>query len=205
MSPLPRPHDVIFFSTVGELRAWFDANHETAVELWLGYHKKSSGLPSVTWEEVVVESLRVGWIDSVRYSLGEQQAAQRLTPRRKGSVWSARNVEIAERLIADGEMLPSGLAAFQARSPERTAIYSYERVGPGFTDEETARFRANPEAWADWERRAPSYRRAITAWVTTAKRAETRERRLATLIADSAKGELVGPMGALRRRPHEGA
>jgi uncharacterized protein YdeI (YjbR/CyaY-like superfamily) len=201
VSPAPRPHDVHFFESVGELREWFDANHQTAEELWLGYRKKSTGLPSVTWEEVVIESLRVGWIDSVRYSLDEGNAAQRLTPRRKSSVWSARNVEIAERLIKAGDMQPAGLAAFEARSPERTAIYSYERAEAGFTDDEAARSRANAAAWSDWQGRSPSYRRTVTFWVASAKRPETRERRMATLIADSAKGELVGPMRALRRRP----
>jgi uncharacterized protein YdeI (YjbR/CyaY-like superfamily) len=206
MSPSPRPHDVTFFATPAELRAWFDAHHATADELWLGYHRKSTGLPSVSWDEVVVESLRVGWIDSVRYSLDEGRSAQRLTPRRKGSVWSARNVEIAERLIASGEMLPAGLAAFEARTPERTAIYAYEQAEAGFTDEELSRFRTDREAWADWARRSPSYRRTVTFWVTSAKRPETRERRLSTLIADSARGEMVGPMRALRRpRDRSGA
>jgi uncharacterized protein YdeI (YjbR/CyaY-like superfamily) len=201
MSPTPRPHDVTFFAAPKDLREWFDAHHATAEDLWLGYYKRSTGLPSVSWEDAVVECLRVGWIDSVRYSLDAGRTAQRLTPRRKSSVWSARNVEIAERLIASGEMLPVGLAAFEARTPERTAIYAYEQAEAGFTDEEVARFRADPAAWADWERRSPSYRRTVTFWVTSAKRPETRERRLATLIADSAKGELVGPMRALRRRP----
>jgi uncharacterized protein YdeI (YjbR/CyaY-like superfamily) len=150
-----------------------------------------------------VESLRVGWIDSVRYSMGDHRSAQRITPRRKGSIWSARNVEIAKRLIADCEMQPAGLAAFEARSPERTAIYAYERAEALFTADEERQFRANDAAWADWQRRPPSYRRTITSWVTSAKRQETRARRLATLIADSAKGELVGPMRALRRRPRD--
>ena len=201
MSPSPRPHDVIFFSSAGDLRDWFDANHATADELWLGYRKKSTGLPSVTWEQVVIESLRVGWIDSVRYALDAGNSAQRLTRRRSGSIWSARNVDIAEGLIASGEMQPAGLAAFEARKPEKTAIYAYERAEAALTEDELAAFRADAAAWADWQRRSPSYRRTITFWVASAKRPETRARRLATLIADSAKGEMVGPMRALRRRP----
>jgi uncharacterized protein YdeI (YjbR/CyaY-like superfamily) len=204
MSPTPRPHDVIFFATAGELREWLDAHHATAEELWLGYRKKSSGLPSVTWEEVVVESLRVGWIDSVRYSLDAGSSAQRLTPRRKRSVWSARNVDIARRLIASGEMQAAGLAAFESRTPERTATYSFEHPESALTADEMALFRANDAAWADWGRRSPSYRRTMTFWVTSAKRPETRDRRLASLIVGSAKGEMVGPMRALRRRPGAG-
>jgi uncharacterized protein YdeI (YjbR/CyaY-like superfamily) len=202
VSPAPKPHDVIFFETPAELRAWFDANHATADELWLGYRKKSTGLPSVTWDEVVVECLRVGWIDSVRYSIDEGNAAQRLTKRRKGSIWSARNVAIAERLIASGAMRPAGLAAFQARTPQRTGIYSFEQPEAAFTDGELAALQANEAAWAEWQRRPPSYRRTVTFWVTSAKRPETRARRLASLIEDSAAGLPVGPMRALGRRPN---
>ena len=202
MSPSPRPHDVTFFASPSELREWLDANHTTADELWIGYHKKHTGRPSVTWEDVVDEALRVGWIDGVRYSLGEDRGAQRITPRRKGSNWSARNVAIAQRLIDDGDMLPAGLAAFEARTPERTAIYSYERDSAVLTDDETARFQANAAAWADWERRPQSYRRAVTYWLASAKRLATRARRFETLLTDSAAGRQVGPM---RDRPGVGS
>lgn len=205
MSPSPRPHDVVFFASPSELREWFDANHTTADELWIGYHKKHTGRPSVTWEDVVVEALRVGWIDGVRYSLDEDRGAQRITPRRKGSNWSARNVAIAERLIAEGEMQALGLTAFQARVPERTAIYSYERDSAALTDDEIARFQADASAWADWQRRPPSYRRAVTSWIASAKRPATRARRFETLLADSAAGRQVGPMRARPGIPPEGA
>jgi uncharacterized protein YdeI (YjbR/CyaY-like superfamily) len=194
LSPSPRPHDVTFFADRNELREWLDANHTTADELWIGYHKKHTGRPSVTWEDVVDEALRVGWIDGVRYSLGEDRGAQRITPRRKGSNWSARNVAIAERLIAEGEMRPAGVAAFEARTPERTATYSYERESAALTSEETSRLKADAAAWADWERRPPSYRRAATYWLASAKRPETRERRFQTLLADSAVGRQVAPL-----------
>lgn len=204
MSPAPRPHDVRFFASANELRDWLDANHETADELWLGYYKKATGRPTVSWEDAVDEALRVGWIDSVRYSLDDGRGAQRLTPRRKGSAWSARNVAIAERLIADGRMRPAGLAAFQARTPERTGVYSYEREAASFTDEETRRFQANPAAWADWQARSPSYRRAVTYWVADAKRPETRAKRFEALILDSAQGQMVAPMRAGRSRSKDG-
>jgi uncharacterized protein YdeI (YjbR/CyaY-like superfamily) len=191
---------VTYFASAEELRDWLTEHHGTADELWVGYHKKHTGRPSVSWEEVVEESLRVGWVDSVRYGLDADRSAQRLTPRRKGSIWSARNVAIAERLIADGEMLPAGKAAFEIRSPEKTAIYSYERDAARFSAEETRRFKANKAAWADWQSRSPSYRRTLTFWVCAAKRPETRARRFETLVADSARGELVGPMRALRPR-----
>jgi len=188
------PHDVRFFASPAELRDWFDANHETADELWLGYWKKATGRPSLPWSEAVDEALCVGWIDSVRQRLDDASSAQRFTPRRKGSIWSAINVAKVGALTDQGRMRPTGLRAFEARTRERTAIYSYEREIEALTADEIARFRAEPVAWAEFERRAPSYRRAATHWVTSAKRAETRERRLAQLIEDSKAGRPVSPL-----------
>jgi uncharacterized protein YdeI (YjbR/CyaY-like superfamily) len=177
-----------------ELRAWFDANHATADELWLGYHKKATGRPTVTWSDAVDEALCVGWIDSVRYSLDEGRSAQRFTPRRKGSMWSAINVRKVAELTAQGRMRPAGLAAFEARRADRTAVHSYERAEAALADEEIARLRANPAAWADWQGRTPSYRKTITYWISSARKPETRARRLDALIAAAAAGQPVGPM-----------
>jgi uncharacterized protein YdeI (YjbR/CyaY-like superfamily) len=190
----PTPRDVQFFATPEELRDWFDANHETADELWLGSYKKATGKPSISWSQAVDEALCVGWIDSVRYSLEDGAHAQRFTPRRKGSNWSAINVAKIEVLTAEGRMRPAGLAAFAARSEAKTAIYSYERAAASFSDDEEARFRADAAAWADWESRPPSYRKTVTYWVTSAKQDATRARRLEALIADSRAGQKVGPM-----------
>jgi len=109
------PHDVVFFATPEELRDWFAANHATADELWLGYYKKASGRPSVDWSQVVDEALCVGWIDGVRKSVSDEVSVQRLTPRRKGSTWSAINVAKVATLTEQGRMRPAGLAAFAAR------------------------------------------------------------------------------------------
>jgi uncharacterized protein YdeI (YjbR/CyaY-like superfamily) len=194
VSPSPQPHDVRFFATPEELRDWFDAKHERANELWLGYYRKSTGRPSVDWSQAVDEALCVGWIDGVRRSVDDTSHVQRFTPRRKGSTWSAINVAKVAALTREGRMRPAGLAAFEARTAANTAIYSYERAAATFTADEETRFRANSTAWADWEARPPSYRRAVTHWVTSAKEAATRERRLEALIADSAAGRKVGPM-----------
>jgi len=188
------PHDVMFFATPDELRDWFDANHETADELWLGYYKKASRRPSVDWSQVVDEALCVGWIDGVRKSIDDEVSVQRLTPRRKGSTWSAINVAKVASLTEQGRMRPAGLAAFAARTEANTAIYSHERPPAVFGHEEEARFRADEAAWADWQRRAPSYRRQVTHWVTSAKQAATRERRLATLLEDSRAGRPLRQM-----------
>lgn len=192
------PHDVRFFETSAALRDWFDANHATADELWLGYHRKATGRPSVDWPIAVDEALCVGWIDGVRMGLDAETFAQRFTPRRKRSTWSAINVAKVVALTAEGRMRPAGLAAFEVRIAEKTAIYAYEREASAFSDQEEARFRADAAAWADWERRPPSYRRTVTHWVTGAKGAATRERRLAALIADSAAGQPVKPMRWVR-------
>ena len=133
--------------------------------------------------------------DVGRPEQGDDRHAQRFTPRRKGSTWSALNVEKIRQLEAAGRMTDAGRAAFAQRTEERTGRYSYEqRVAARFTDEETARFEAVAEAWDDWQRRPPSYRRAVTFWVTSAKRPETRVRRLQQLIDASAARQPVGPM-----------
>jgi uncharacterized protein YdeI (YjbR/CyaY-like superfamily) len=192
------PHDVRFFATPAELRDWFDENHGTEPELWLGYHKKGTGRPSVYWSQAVDEALCVGWIDGILKRVDEASHVQRFTPRRKGSTWSAINVAKVTALKAEGRMRAAGLAAFDARTDANTAVYAYEQAEAAFTDEEIARFRADETAWADWQRRSPSYRRTVTHWVTSAKQASTRERRLATLIADSQAGQEVGPMRTTR-------
>jgi uncharacterized protein YdeI (YjbR/CyaY-like superfamily) len=193
------PHDVQFFATSDELRDWFDANHATAQDLWLGYYKKGSRRPSVVWTEAVDEALCVGWIDGVLRRVDDVSHVQRFTPRRKGSNWSAINVAKVAALSAQGRMRPAGLAAFEARSEANTAVYSYERPDSAFTDEETARFRADEAAWADWQARPASYRKVVTHWVTGARQAATRVRRLSTLIEDSRAGRPIKSMAWARK------
>jgi uncharacterized protein YdeI (YjbR/CyaY-like superfamily) len=191
---VPTPQNVAFFESSAQLRAWFEANHESAIELWVGQYRKRTGRPSVTWPEVVDQSLCFGWIDSVRYSIGEDSFAQRLTPRRKGSVWSAVNVKRFAELDKEGMVHPKGRAAFAAREDARTAIYSYENRSRAFGETHEATFRKNKTAWKFFESQAPWYRRAATHWVMSAKREETRLRRLQTLIVHSRKGERIPPL-----------
>jgi uncharacterized protein YdeI (YjbR/CyaY-like superfamily) len=188
------PRNVRFFATPAELRDWFDANHETANELWLGGYRKRTGRPSVAWSDAVDEALCVGWIDGIRKGIDEHRYAQRFTPRRKGSTWSAINVAKVAHLTAEGRMRPAGARAFAARTESNTAIYSHERPLATLSDDELAAFRANDAAWTDWEARPPSYRGQVTHWVTSAKQPATRTRRLSALIEDSAAGRKVGPM-----------
>jgi uncharacterized protein YdeI (YjbR/CyaY-like superfamily) len=189
---MPAPRNVRFFATPRELRAWFEANHETADELWLGYHSKRSGRQSITWQEVVDQELCFGWIDSVRYPYGEHVWAQRITPRRARSVWSAINIKRFGELEAMGLVHPAGRAAFARRDEGRSRIYSYENASVLDAAAERA-FRSDRAAWKFFNAQPPSYRRIVVHWIMTAKRDETRRRRLETAIAWSRKGERVPP------------
>lgn len=197
---VPKPENVIFFETPADLRAWFEANHETATELWLGYHRKRSGRPSVTWQEVVDQELCFGWIDSVRYSLGDDRSAQRITPRRKRSVWSAINIKRFHELDRMGLVHPSGRAAFAKRDEARSAIYAYENRSRGFDEAVEAAFRKTKGAWKFFEGQAPSYRRTAAYWVMSAKQEATRDRRLAKLIEHSKNGERLPALTSPSRR-----
>jgi uncharacterized protein YdeI (YjbR/CyaY-like superfamily) len=190
----------LFFATPAELRDWLDEHHETADEVIVGAWKKSTGKPTLTWPEIVEEALCVGWIDSIRRSVPGDGWAIRLTPRRKRSIWSAVNVAKVAELRAAGRMRPAGEAAFAARRDDRTAIYSFEQpVDPELAPGEAARFRANEAAWAWFSARPPSFRKQALHWVISAKKPETRERRLATLIDDSAAGRPIRSMVPSRR------
>ena len=190
---MPTPENVIFFATSAELRAWFEANHDTATQLWLGYHNKRSGRASVTWPEVVDQELCFGWIDSVRYSLGDDKGAQRITPRRMRSVWSAVNIRRFAELEKLGLVHASGRAAFAARDEARSQIYSYENRLRGLDPEQEAEFGKHRSAWKFFESQAPSYRKTAAFWVVSAKRDETRVRRLRKLIDFSKDGARIPP------------
>jgi uncharacterized protein YdeI (YjbR/CyaY-like superfamily) len=189
-----------FFATPEALRKWLEEHHETATELWVGLYKKGSGRPSVTWPEVVDEALCFGWIDGVRKSIDDESYMNRLTPRR-ANFWSAVNVRRFEALRKQGRVRPAGLRAFERRRVDETATYSYERrheakLDPAFV----RRFRSQRKAW-DWFQAQPNgYRTTAVYWVMSAKRPETRERRLATLIEDSANGRRIGPLTAPAKR-----
>jgi len=192
-----------FFGTAGELREWLERNHATATELFVGFYKRGSGKPSITWQELVDEELCFGWIDGVRQGIDDVRYSNRITPRKPRSTWSAINIARAKWMIRLGRMHPAGLKAFERRTDERSAIYSYEQRKTARLDPEMERsLRGNKKAWTFFQAQAPSYRRTAIWWVISAKREETRKRRLATLIADSERGRTVGP---LSRPPRSGA
>ncbi|MGH9388500.1 MAG: YdeI/OmpD-associated family protein [Vicinamibacteria bacterium] len=185
-----------FFETPAHFRKWLEANHEKASELWVGFYKVG-GKPSITWHESVREALSFGWIDGVRKSVDEGSYTIRFSPRKPSSVWSAINVRIAKELIEEGRMLPAGLRAFEARKENRSGIYSYENRPQTLPDAYEKKLRKNGAAWKTFQAQPPWYRRTVTWWVVSAKKEETRLKRLEQLIADSAKGLTIA---ALRRK-----
>jgi uncharacterized protein YdeI (YjbR/CyaY-like superfamily) len=194
----------LFFKSAAEYRVWLEKNHESAKELWIGFWKKSTGKPSLTWQECVDESLCFGWIDGIRKSVDADAYKQRVTPRRPTSIWSQINIRRVGELTAAGRMRPAGLAAFEKR--DRTKAYSFEqpreRVGLGPAEEAT--FRKNRKGWEFFEAQPPGYKRTSSWWVMSAKKEETRQRRLKTLIRESAAGRRIGPLGGTSARAGTG-
>jgi uncharacterized protein YdeI (YjbR/CyaY-like superfamily) len=198
----------VFFATPEKFRVWLETHHETARELLVGFYKKGTGKPSMTWPESVDEALSFGWIDGVRRSLGDDAYTIRFTPRKATSIWSANNVDNVARLTKAGKMRPAGLRAFAARTAEKTGVYSFERAEAAkLSREEDAVLRASSRAAAFFDAQAPWYRRAAIHWVVSAKREETRQRRLQQLIADSRAGRTIGlltrPKATPRRAGHD--
>lgn len=189
----------LFFPTPDHFRNWLEEHHDLCDELWVGFYKKATGRPSMTWPESVDEALCYGWIDGLRKSIDEVSYKIRFTPRRKGSHWSRVNLERASVLIDGGRMRPPGLAAYEARDPDNSGRASHEQDEAELTDDQVAAFKARPGAWDFWRAQPPGYRKQATWWLISAKREDTRERRLATLIDDSARGLRVGPLRRDRR------
>ena len=181
-----------FFPTPAAFRKWLERNHASAAELLVGFYKRGSGKPSITWPESVDQALCFGWIDGVRRRIDDVSYSIRFTPRKQISNWSAINIARVAELTKLGLMRPAGLRAFEHRREDKSAIYSYENAVQTFDPSDEKTFRANRKAWQFFNAQAPSYRRVCIYWVTSAKKEETRARRLATLINDSANGERVG-------------
>ena len=191
---MAEPHlDAIFFASADEFRRWLMKHHETERELWVGFHKKHTGRPTLTWPESVDEALCFGWIDGVRKSVGDEGYVIRFSPRKPRSIWSNVNIRKAQTLVENGRMQAAGHRAFAARDPKKSGIYLFEqRTNPKLAPAELKEFRANSKAWKFFQQQPPGYRRIATWYVVSAKRPETRARRLSILIADSARGQRIG-------------
>jgi uncharacterized protein YdeI (YjbR/CyaY-like superfamily) len=177
-----------FFRTSAEFREWLTTHHATKNELLVGYHKKGSGRPSMTWPESVDQALCFGWIDGIRRSLDDTSYAIRFTPRRPGSIWSRVNIQRAHVLIEQGQMQPAGLRAFEARRENTSGLYSYEQRKVDLEEPYRRRLKKNKAAWSFFQAQPPSYRKAICWWIVSAKKEETRLKRLDKLVTVSARG-----------------
>lgn len=178
-----------FFRSAAEFRRWLEKHHGSSDELWVGFYRKGASRSGITYKEAVDEALCFGWIDGIRKSLDEERYVNRFTPRKARSNWSNVNVRRVNELISEGRMHPAGLAAFELRDAKRSGVYSFENRGAAaLTPEQTARFRSNAAAWSFFESQPPGYRKTAIWWVVSAKREETREKRLTTLIDDSSNG-----------------
>ena len=198
---VPSAGDVKFFKKPASFGRWLAKHHRFARELWVGFHKKATGRPSLTWPEAVDEALCFGWIDGIRRSIDADSYMIRFTPRRAGSTWSLVNTRRVTELIREGRMQPVGLAVFEARDPLKSGVYSFERSAAALDAESEALFKANRAAWSFFQSQPAGYRKTAIHWVVSARKAETRARRLATLVSDSAAGQRIGPL----RRPGSGA
>lgn len=200
----------VFFDGPEAFRAWLEQHHDTAPELWMGLRKKHVADRGLTWDEAVPVALCFGWIDSVAQRIDDDSRRQRWTPRRPGSNWSEVNVAHVQRLLAAGQMHPAGIVAYEARTAERTGVYSYERP-TDLTEEHRAAIAAVPAAAAFWELTPAGYRKVVAGWLLGAKQEATRERRLRQLVEDCAAGRLVPPQrygetpGWVRRAAAAGA
>ena len=184
-----------FFATAGRFRAWLEQNHETKAELVVGYYKKTTKKRSMTWAESVEEALCFGWIDGVRRRIDEEAYSIRFTPRRPKSAWSAINVSSVKRLAKQGRMTRAGRRAFETRTDDHTIGYSFEqRKSVELAPQQERQLRAHKRAFAYFNQRPPWYQRAAVHWVVSAKRDETKQRRLAQLISDSAAGRTIPPL-----------
>lgn len=180
-----------YFKSQRDFRRWLEKNHAITHELWLGYFKKASQQPSVTWPESVDEALCFGWIDGIRKGVDGLRYIIRFTPRRQGSIWSAVNVKRALDLNEKGLMLPAGTAAFNARKENKSGVYSYEQRSAKLDAPYEKKLRQNKAAWDFFHAQPPSYRKAIGWWIVSAKQEVTRLKRLEKLIKASAKGRRV--------------
>ena len=179
---------ILFFKAPADLRKWFGAHHESASEVLVGFYKKDSGKRSVTWPESVDEALCVGWIDGIRKRIDDVSYSIRFTPRKPRSIWSAVNIKRAQELLDQGLMKPAGLKAYQARQENRSGIYSYEQRNVDLPDPYARQLKRNSGAWKFFRAQRASYRKAANWWVLSAKKEETRLKRLKELIEHSAHG-----------------
>ena len=183
-----------FFQTANDFRKWLETNHDSSPELWVGFYKKATKLPSITWSESVDEALCFGWIDGLRKSIDEKSYKIRFTPRRPNSIWSAVNIKKIKELTEQGRMQAAGLEVWNNRNKKKQKKYSFEQKIVKLSKSYENQVKANEAAWAFWQKLAPGYKKQTSWWVMSAKKETTRQRRLAILIESSAEGKKIPPL-----------
>jgi uncharacterized protein YdeI (YjbR/CyaY-like superfamily) len=194
MYPRTVEPEPVFFASPAEFEQWLAANHDHETELWVGFHRKATGQPSLTWPQSVDAALIYGWIDGIRKTVDATRFKIRFTPRKPRSNWSAVNIRRVGELTAQGRMQPAGLEAFARRDESRDRQYSFENSPRGLEPGHEREFRENAAAWAFFESQPPGYRRLTIWWIVSARREDTRLRRLRALIADSAAGRRIAAL-----------
>lgn len=188
------PEDVRFFESPADFRKWLEEHYNQKDVQWVGYYKVATGKPSMTWEESVLEALCFGWIDGLRKSIDEESYKIRFTPRRTDSHWSSKNIQMVEELIEQGRMKKPGLNAYEKRDEKNSRRASFEQESVKLKKEYEDQIRQNKQAWKFFEELAPSYTKTSIHWVMSAKREDTRQRRLKILIESCEKQEKIPPL-----------
>ena len=192
--PSPPKSSLVFFPTPNDFRKWLAKNHDKEEVLQVGYYKKATGKPSVTWEETVDQALCFGWIDGIRHAIDEECYTVRFTPRKKGSNWSARNIEQVKDLKKQGLMEKPGLDAYKKRLENKSNTYSYEQGKLKMEKAYETKIKANKKAWEYYKKLPPSAMKSTVWWVMSAKQETTREKRLGILIESSEQGLRIPPI-----------
>lgn len=185
------PEEVLFFETPDDFREWLKENHNQKEVQWVGFYKVSTGKPSINWEESVREALCFGWIDGLRKSIDDESYKIRFTPRKPDSHWSAKNIRMVEELIEEGKMKAAGLEAYEKHEEKKSQQASYEQKKVQLRKEYEDQIRQNKKAWEFFRELAPGYTKTSVHWVMSAKREDTRQRRLQILIESCEKEEKI--------------
>lgn len=180
-----------FFANRAAWRRWLGANHDKQTEILLGLHKRHTDVSAMSYRDALDEALCFGWIDGVRRRIDDARWSIRFSPRKAGSIWSAINLKRFAELQKEGRVEQAGLAMFEARSADRTGVYSYENRPREFEPAYERKFRASRKAWQFFQSQPPGYRRTLVWFVMSAKQEATRQRRLDQLIAASAAGRRI--------------
>jgi uncharacterized protein YdeI (YjbR/CyaY-like superfamily) len=188
----------VFFRTPQDFRTWLAKNHSTKGELLVGFYKKDSGRPSITWPESVDEALCFGWIDGIRKNIDEFSYAIRFTPRKVKSIWSSVNIKRAQVLMEQGQMRPAGLKAYEARRENRSGIYSYEQRSVDLEEPYNRLLKENKAAWKYFSAQPPSYRKVVSWWIISAKKEETRLKRLEKLMSFSTQEQRIPEVTSIK-------